>query len=108
MGAGGVPVRVVDAFVDSLKLGSLGFSGVMSAETGRPRYHPGDLLKLYVYGYLNQIRSNRRPERYESRETQCPSDQRCANSTPRHAGKRPKETSELAGVSLSTGPAQRR
>ncbi len=52
------PVRVVDAFVDSLKLESLGFSGVVSAETGRPGYHPGDLLKLYVYGYLNQVRSS--------------------------------------------------
>ena len=57
------PVRVVDAFVDSLKLESLGFSGVVSAETGRPGYHPGDLLKLYVYGYLNQVRSSRRLER---------------------------------------------
>lgn len=57
------PVRVVDAFVDSLKLQSLGFAGVVSAETGRPAYHPGDLLKLYVYGYLNQVRSSRRLQR---------------------------------------------
>ena len=57
------PVRVVDAFVDTLKLAELGFSKVYAASTGRPPYHPGDLLKLYVYGYLNQIRSSRRLER---------------------------------------------
>ena len=57
------PVRVVDAFVDGLDLHGLGFSGVASADTGRPGYDPRDLLKLYVYGYLNQIRSSRRLER---------------------------------------------
>lgn len=59
-------VRVVDAFVDSLDLSGLGFSKVVPAATGRPPYHPGDLLKLYVYGYLHQLRSSRRLER-ESR-----------------------------------------
>jgi transposase len=54
------PVRVIDAFVDSLDLKALGFDGVMSAPTGRPGYAPADLLKLYVYGYLNQLRSSRR------------------------------------------------
>lgn len=57
------PVRVVDAFVDSLDLAALGFSRVMTAATGCPPYHPGDILKLYVYGYLNQVRSSRRLER---------------------------------------------
>jgi transposase len=61
------PVRVVDAFVGSLDLGVLGFGKVRSASTGRPPYHPGDLLKLYVYGYLNQIRSSRRLERESHR-----------------------------------------
>ncbi len=47
------PVRVVDVFVDELDLGLLGFEGVVPAETGRPAYHPADLLKIYIYGYLN-------------------------------------------------------
>lgn len=57
------PVRVIDAFVDVLDLGELGFSKVEAEATGRPPYLPGDLLKLYVYGYLNQVRSSRRLER---------------------------------------------
>jgi len=48
------PVRVIDAFIDGLDLGELGFEGVKPAETGRPAYHPSVLLKLYVYGYLNR------------------------------------------------------
>lgn len=54
------PVRVVDVFVDELNLGQLGFEGVVPAETGRPAYHPADLLKIYIYGYLNRIQSSRR------------------------------------------------
>ena len=57
------PVRVIDVFVDSLGLAELGFSKVTAEATGRPPYQPGDLLKLYVYGYLNQLRSSRRLER---------------------------------------------
>lgn len=57
------PVRVIDAFVDTLDLSEMGFSKVVAEETGRPPYHPGDLLKLYVYGYMNQMRSSRRLER---------------------------------------------
>jgi len=57
------PVRVIDAFVDALDLAGLGFSKVEAEATGRPPYAPGDLLKLYIYGYLNQIRSSRRLER---------------------------------------------
>src|SRR5258707_4574442 len=56
-------VRVIDAFVDSLDLAGLGVSKVDPEATGRPPYDPRDLLKLYVYGYLNQMRSSRRPER---------------------------------------------
>src|SRR5215472_164709 len=52
------PVRVIDAFVDTLDLAELGFEGVEPAETGRPAYHPSVLLKLYVYGYLNQVQSS--------------------------------------------------
>jgi transposase len=61
------PVRVIDAFVDGLDLSQLGFSKVLTEATGRPPYHPGDLLKLYIYGYLNQMRSSRRLEREAGR-----------------------------------------
>jgi len=57
------PVRVVDAFVDALDLSGLGFDRAEAAETGRPGYRPGTLLKIYVYGYLNRIQSSRRLER---------------------------------------------
>jgi transposase len=56
-------VRVVDAFIDELDLGSLGFDGATPAATGRPSYAPGVLLKIYVYGYLNRVQSSRRLER---------------------------------------------
>lgn len=52
-------VRVVDAFVDSLDMETLGFSRPKPKETGRPAYDPRSLLKLYIYGYLNRIRSSR-------------------------------------------------
>ena len=57
------PVRVIDVFVDELDLQALGFAGVVPEVTGRPSYHPGLLLKIYVYGYINQIASTRRLER---------------------------------------------
>lgn len=53
------PVRVIDAFVNTLDLLELGFEKVELKETGRPPYDPRDLLKLYVYGYFNKIRSSR-------------------------------------------------
>jgi transposase len=55
--------RVIDAFVGSLDLVQLGFSRAEPAATGRPAYDPADLLKLYLYGYLQQVRSSRRLER---------------------------------------------
>jgi transposase len=61
------PVRVIDAFVDSLDLGALGFSKVVAEATGRPPYRPRDLLKLYVYGYVSQVRSSRRLEKEAGR-----------------------------------------
>ncbi|MEZ0101459.1 transposase [Bradyrhizobium elkanii] len=57
------PVRAVDVFVDGLDLDKLGFVGVQSLDTGRPGYHPGMMLKLYIYGYLNRVPSSRRLER---------------------------------------------
>jgi transposase len=56
------PVRFIDAFVDGLDLSALGFGRVVPEATGRPGYAPGDLLKLYIYGYLNRVRSSRRLE----------------------------------------------
>ena len=56
------PVRVVDAFIDTLDLEELGFE-VSPEATGRPGYHPATLVKIYLYGYLNQVQSSRRLER---------------------------------------------
>ena len=59
------PVRFIDAFVDGLDLAAAGFARAAAKTTGRPGYAPGDLLKLYIYGYLNRVRSSRRLE-YET------------------------------------------
>lgn len=63
-------VRVIDAFVDGLDVGGLGFGRSEPAATGRPPYDPRDLLKLYLYGYLNEVRSSRRLERECSRNVE--------------------------------------
>jgi transposase len=55
--------RVIEAFVGRLEMEKLGFARAEPAETGRPGYDPRDLLKLYLYGYLQQVRSSRRLER---------------------------------------------
>jgi transposase len=64
------PVRVIDVFVEELDLGALGFAGVVAEATGRPGYHPAALLKIYVYGYINQIASSRRLERETQRNVE--------------------------------------
>ncbi|MQY78054.1 MAG: IS1182 family transposase [Bacteroidetes bacterium] len=51
-------VRLIDLFADSLSLQEFGFKTDF-VDNGRPAYHPADLLKLYIYGYLNKIRSSR-------------------------------------------------
>jgi len=56
------PVRFIEAFVEGLDLKTLGFQRSEPAALGRPPYDPADLLKLYLYGYLNRIRSSRRLE----------------------------------------------
>jgi transposase len=53
---------VIDAFVGRLDMAGLGFERAAAAESERPGYDPRDLLKLYLYGYLQQIRSSRRLE----------------------------------------------
>ena len=64
------PVRAIDVFVDELDLAALGFEGVVPEATGRPGYHPGVLLKIYVYGYINQVASSRRLEREAGRNVE--------------------------------------
>lgn len=54
--------RVIEAFVERLEMDKLGFVRAEAADTGRPGYDPRDLLKLYLYGYLQQVRSSRRLE----------------------------------------------
>ena len=54
-------VHLIDQFVDSLDMRSLGFK--MMSTQGKPPYHPADLLKLYIYGYMNRIRSSRQLEK---------------------------------------------
>src|SRR5664280_464622 len=51
-------VRIIDLFVESLSIKDYGFRTDF-AENGRPAYHPTDLLKLFIYGYLNKVRSSR-------------------------------------------------
>ena len=57
------PVKVIDVFVDSLDLNETGFKNSIPLKKGCPPYNPGDLLKLYLYGYLNRIRSTRKLEK---------------------------------------------
>ena len=56
------PVRFIDVFVEGLELVGMGFERAIPKETGRPPYNPADLLRLYVYGYLNRTRSSRQLE----------------------------------------------
>src|SRR5215472_6265162 len=64
------PVRAIDVFVDGVDLRALGFEGVVPEATGRPAYHPATMLKIYVYGYINQIASSRRLERETHRNVE--------------------------------------
>jgi transposase len=63
-------VRAIDVFVDELDLRGLGFEGVVAETTGRPAYHPATILKIYVYGYVNQIQSSQRLERETARDVE--------------------------------------
>lgn len=60
-------VRVIDLWVDRVDVARLGFAKALPKGTGRPPYDPADLLKLYLYGYLNQLRSSRKLERESHR-----------------------------------------
>ena len=64
------PVRFINLFVDELDIKALSFQRAEPQSTGRPGYHPGTLLKLYLYGYLNRIQSSRRLEREAGRNVE--------------------------------------
>lgn len=64
-------VRVVDAWVGSLDVGALGFAKAQPQKMGTPPYDPADLLRLYIWGYLNAVRSSRSLERECSRNVEC-------------------------------------
>ena len=55
-------VRVIDRYVDGLDMAALGFKKSVPLDEGRPPYAPDDLLRLYLYGYWNAVRSSRRLE----------------------------------------------
>src|SRR5665811_1250637 len=61
------PVRLIDAFIDKLDLQKIGFTNTIHKNEGRPPFAPAVLLKLYLYGYLNKIRSSRKLEKECSR-----------------------------------------
>lgn len=62
-------VRVIDAYIDGLDIGGIGFKAMASKE-GRPGYDPRDMLKLYMYGYLNHVRSSRRLQKEAARNVE--------------------------------------
>ncbi len=64
------PARLIDAFIDKLDLRQIGFSNIIHKSEGRPPYSPAVLLKLYLYGYLNKIRSSRKLEKECGRNTE--------------------------------------
>ena len=66
-------VRVIDRFVEVTNLQELGFTNTQPAQTGRPAYPPKALVKLYIYGYDNNVRSSRKMERetYRNIEVMC-------------------------------------
>ena len=64
------PVRAIEAIVDRLDVRHLGFAYGETKETGRKPYNPSDMLKLYLYGYFNGIRSSRKLERECSRNVE--------------------------------------
>jgi transposase len=63
-------VRFIDVFIEGLDLCEMGFQRAIPKETGRPAYDPGDLLRLYVYGYMNRTRSSRQLEKEAGRNVE--------------------------------------
>jgi transposase len=79
------PARVIDAFIDQLDLGQLGFESVEPAATGRPGYHPAVLLKIYLYGYLNRVKKGARLELFPCLDAEAVCVSRFRNSHRRHS-----------------------
>jgi transposase len=103
--------RVIDAFVGRLDMEQLGFIRAEAAETGRPGYDPRDLLKLYLYGYLQQIRSSRRLEAECQRNVElmwllgrlCPDHKSIAEFRRQHRAAVVETGAELIGFARSVG-----
>lgn len=93
------PVRVIHAYVDSLPMETLGFERAEPAQTGRPAYDPRDLLKLYIYGYLNRILKN------ASCTARCPT---WATSTIRMSGSSIWSISRTKSTSRPAAPRNRK
>jgi transposase len=64
------PVRLFDGFVEALDMSGCGFNRALPAREGRPGYDPRDMLKLYIYGYFNKIRSSRKLEKEAGRNVE--------------------------------------
>ena len=64
------PVRAIEAFAEGRDMSQLGFERAEAAETGRPGFDPRDMVKLYLYGYLNGIRSSRKLEKEAQRNVE--------------------------------------
>lgn len=60
-------VRIIDAFVNSLDMCKLGFLNARTSTEGHPAYNPADLLKLFIYSYMNRTRSSRELEKRETK-----------------------------------------
>ena len=56
------PVRVIDAFINSIDISKIGFENAIPSDTGRPGYDPKDIIKLYLYGYMNKTTTSRKLE----------------------------------------------
>jgi len=76
------PVRVIDAFCEQIDYTSLNFRGKYTNDNCRPNYHPSLLLRLYIYGYLNGIRSSRKLEQESRRNVEVM--WLCNNLTPKY------------------------
>jgi transposase len=63
-------VRFIDAFIENLDLAELGFERARPNQTGRPPYHPGDMFRLYLYGYINKVNTSRLLEREAGRNVE--------------------------------------
>ena len=95
-------VRAVEAFIDALDLKALEFAGMTPAETGRPAYHPVTMLKIYLYGYLKRVQSNRRLERETQRNVELTSLTGDWRSTSRRSPTSARQTALRSGLCVTS------